>query len=147
MKTHIRDLFAGALGILYLASGLVETLSGMFQGIAELTAPFLVPADIIGGLVLCVIAAVYLSALYRSSVGTGYAQAYLYVGMALSVIIGTVAFLSIGAKGADILIFGDGEPWDPAAFLVPMVYLAILPAAGLSRWRSYFFGSMTGGTA
>ena len=51
MKTHIRDLFAGALGILYLASGLVETLSGMFQGIAELTAPFLVPADIIGSAV------------------------------------------------------------------------------------------------
>lgn len=145
MASTTKHLVAAIFGILYLIAGITETLSGLSWGIADLTAPFLIPADIIGGLVLCVVGAVYLSALQRFSTGSGNGAAYLYVAMALSVIFGTVAILSLGAQGLDLLLFGD-EPWNPAALLVPMVYLAIVPALGLSRWGKRFSGDLTGET-
>jgi hypothetical protein len=144
MASNTKSLFAGIFGILYILFGATEMISGLIPGIAGLTAPFLIPADIIGGLVLCVVGAVYLSALQRFTTGSGNGAAYLYVAMALSVIFGTVALLSLVAQGTDIHLFGDGEPWSPVALLVPMAYLAILPAAGLSRWGQSFAGDLLG---
>lgn len=144
MKTNGKLIFTGLFGILYILFGITEILSGLIPGIADLTAAFLVPADIIGGLVLCVVGAIYFSALQRLAAGTGNGHAYLYVGMALSVIFGIVAFLSIAAQGADLVLFGDGEPWDPLSLLMPMAYLAILPAIALSRWGHRFTGDLIG---
>ncbi|NMB78271.1 MAG: hypothetical protein GYA23_04175 [Methanomicrobiales archaeon] len=143
MASLTKRIVAGIFGILYLTFGVTETLSGLVPGIAEQTAAFMIPADIMGGLVLCVVAAVYLAALYRFGTGAGSGQAYLYVAMALSVIFGTVALLSLVAQGTDLLVFGE-EPWSPIALLVPMVWLAILPAAGISVWKSRFPGHMAG---
>ena len=141
MVSLTKRIVAGIFGILYLTFGMTETLSGLVPWIADRAAAYLVPADIIGGLVLCIVGAVYLSALHRFVNGSGSGQAYLYVAMALSVIFGTVALLSRGALGADLLLFGDGEPWSPLALLVPMVWLAVLPAAGLSIWGRRFTGN------
>ena len=146
MASNIKYIFAVIFGILYLIFGITETLSGLVPAIADLTAPFMIPADIIGGLVLCVVGAVYLAALQRFTAGSGNGSAYLYVAMALSAIFGTVAVLSLAAQGTDLILFGDGEPWSPLALLVPMVYLAVLPAAALSRWGRRFTGDLMGET-
>ncbi|HII97699.1 MAG TPA: hypothetical protein HA272_00170 [Methanoregula sp.] len=143
MASLTKNLFSGLFGILYLIFGVTETLAGLVPGIADLTTPFMIPADIIGGLVLCVVGAVYLAALQRFTAGSGNGSAYLYVAMALSVIFGIVALLSLAAQGTDIILFGN-EPWSPVALLVPMVYLAILPAAALSRWGRRFIGDLMG---
>ncbi len=144
MASLTKPIFAGIFGILYLTFGVTETLSGLVPSITDQTAAIMVPADIIGGLVLCVVAAVYLAALYRFETGTGSGQAYLYVAMALSVIFGTVALLSRGAQGADLILFGDEEPWSPIALFVPMVWLAILPATGIVVWKGRFSGNLVG---
>ena len=143
MTSNTKYMVAALFGILYLVFGITETLSGLVPGIADLTAPFMIPADIIGGLVLCVVGAVYLAALQRFTAGSGNGAAYLYVAMALSVIFGAVALLSLAAQGTDLILFGD-EPWSPLSLLVPMVWLAILPAAALSRWGRRFTGGLAG---
>lgn len=143
MAPDTKYLFAALFGILYLVFGVTELISALVPGIADLTTPFQVPADIIGGLALCVVAAVYLSALQRFTTGSGNGPAYLYVAMALSTIFGAVALLSLTAQGTDLILFGD-ESWNPVALLVPMVYLAIVPALGLSRWGRRFTGDLAG---
>lgn len=143
MAVNAKVLFAGLFGILYLIAGITETLFGLIPEIAHLTAPVQVPADIIGGLVLIVVGAVYFAALQRFTTGSGNGTAYLYVAMALSVIFGTVAFLSLAAQGTDLILFGD-EPWSPLSLLVPMVWLAIVPAAGFSCWGQRFMGDLAG---
>ncbi len=143
MASLTKNLFAGLFGILYLIFGVTELIAALVPGFADLAAAFLVPADIIGGLVLCVVGAVYLAALQRFTAGSGNGAAYLYVAMALSVIFGTVAVLSITAQGTDLILFSD-ESWSPITLLVPMVYLAILPAAALSRWGRRFTGELAG---
>lgn len=143
MASNTKYLVAALFGILYLIFGVTELISGLVPGIADLTAPFMIPADIIGGLVLCVVGAVYLSALQRFSTGSGNGPAYLYVAMALSAIFGAVSLLSLAAQGTNLILFGD-ESWSPITLLVPMVYLAIVPALGLSRWGQRFTGNLSG---
>ena len=144
MAPYTKYMFAATFGILYLIFGITETLSGLVPAITDITALFLIPADIIGGLVLCVVGAVYLFALQRFVTAAGNGSAYLYVAMALSVIFGTVAVLSLAAQGTDLALFGDGEPWSPVTLLVPMVWLGVMPAAALSRWGQRFIGDLMG---
>lgn len=143
MAPNIKYLIAALFGILYLVFGVTELISALVPAIANLTAAVMIPADIIGGLVLCVVGAVYLAALQRFTTGSGTGPAYLYVAMALSAIFGAVALLSLAAQGTDLILFGD-EPWSPVTLLVPMVYLAIVPALGLSRWGRRFTGDLSG---
>lgn len=142
MASTTKYVFAVIFGALYFVFGITELVSGLVPYIADLTAPFMIPADIISGLVLCVVAAVYLAALQRFTTGSGNGPAYLYVAMALSAIFGAVALLSLTAQGTDLILFGD-EPWNPVALLVPMVWLAIVPAACLSRWGRRFAGDLS----
>jgi len=96
------------------------------------------------GVPMTVVGLVFLFACRRLAQGTPNGHAFLYVGMALALIFGIVALLSLLAQGAEIVIFGDGEPWDPIQILVPMVYLALVPAIGLYTWGRGFIGNLIG---
>jgi hypothetical protein len=65
--------------------------------------------------------------------------------MALAVIFGTVALLSPGAQGIEVLISGGGDAWSPFQLAVPMLWLSLLPALGLFTWGRTFVNDLTGG--
>ena len=144
MASTLKTAFAAIFGILYWLFGLTMILSALFPVLAELAGQYMVPADPAAGFVLCVVGTVFLFACQKFAAGTANGQAYLYVGMGLSLIFGIVALLSLLAVGADLVLFSDGEPWDPVQILVPMVWLAILPAIGLYAWGREFIGNLTG---
>jgi hypothetical protein len=144
MTSTLKTTFAAVFGILYWLSGLTMILSALVPALAEPAGQFMIPADPAAGFVLCVVGTVFLFACQRLAAGTAGGQAYLYVAMGLSLIFGIVALLSMLAVGADLILFGDGEPWDPAQVLIPMVWLALLPAIGLYAWGREFVGNITG---
>lgn len=144
MTPTLKTTFAAIFGIQYWLFGLTMIISALVPALAEPAGQFMIPADPAAGFVLCVVGTVFLFACQRLTAGTAGGQAYLYVGMGLSHVFGIVALLSILAVGADLVLFGDGEPWNPVQVLVPMVWLALLPAAGLYAWGREFVGNLTG---
>lgn len=143
MTSTLKTVFSAIFGTLYWLFGLTMILSALVPALAEPAGQLMIPADPAAGFVLCVVGTVFLFAYRRLAAGTGNGQAYLYVAMGLSLVFGIVALLSILAVGADLVFFG-GEPWDPAQVLVPMVWLALFPAAGLYAWGREFVGNLTG---
>jgi drug/metabolite transporter (DMT)-like permease len=143
MASREKTLFAAVFGILYLLFGITMIVSALVPALAELAVPYLIPVDPAAGFVLCVVGAVFISACRRQETGTTSRDAYLYVGMVLSVIFGIVALLSLLAQGADVVIFSEGEPWDPVQVLVPMVWLAIIPGIGFYAWGRGFVSDLT----
>ncbi len=144
MASTRKAAFAAVFGVLYWFFGLAMIVSVLLPTLADLKGPFLVPADPLAGFVLCVVGTVFLFAYREQAAGIVANTAFLYVGMALALVFGVVALLSLLAEGADIVFFGDGEPWDPAGLLVPMVYLAIVPAIGMYAWGRGFIDDLTG---
>jgi hypothetical protein len=144
MASQGKTLFAAVFGTLYLLFGIVMILSAAIPYLAELAGSYLIPSDPAAGFVLCVVGMVFLFACQRLATGSANGHAFLYVGMALALIFGIVALLSLLAQGAEIVIFGDGEPWDPVQLLIPMVYLALVPAIGLYAWGREFISNLVG---
>jgi len=144
MASFGKTLFAAVFGILYLVAGIVMILATVIPYLAELTGPYLIPSDPAAGFVHCVVGLVFLSACQRLGEGTANGHAFLYVGMALALIFGIIALLSLLAQGTEILLLSEGESWDPVQLLVPMVYLALVPAIGLYAWGREFIGNLTG---
>lgn len=137
-------LFAAVFGVLYLLFGIIMIVSALVLPLAELAGTYLIPADPAAGFVLCVVGLVFLFAYRSLSAGTGTGPAFLYVGMALALIFGIVALLSLLAQGAEIVFFGDGEPWNPIQILVPMFWLALIPTIGMYAWGRGFISDLTG---
>lgn len=144
MTSTAKLLFAALLGILYIAAGLAM-IASVLPPVAELTSPFIIPSDPVGGFVLCVIGTVFIFAYRSLAAAASDGHAFLNVGMALAVIFGIVALLSRGAQGIEVLVFGEGETWNLIQLAVPMLWLALLPALGLLTWGRAFVNDLTGG--
>ncbi|PKG32435.1 hypothetical protein [Methanoregula sp.] len=144
MTPTLKTAFAAVFGILYWLFGLTMILSALVPVLAEPAGQFMISADPAAGFVLCVVGTVFLFACRRLGADTAGGQAFLYVALGLALIFGIVALFSLLAVGADLVLFGDGEPWDPARVLGPMVWLALFPAAGLYAWGREFIGNLTG---
>lgn len=144
MASTAKTAFAALFGILYWLFGLTMITAALVPPLAALTEPSMIPADPAAGFVLCVVGTVFFFACSKPAGSTANGHAFLYVGMALSVIFGIIALLSILAAGADLVLFGEGGPWGPEQLLVPMVWLAVLPAIGLYTWGRGFIGDLTG---
>lgn len=144
MAAVTKTQFAAVFGILYLLFGILMILATVIPQFGELAGSYLIPSDPAAGFVLCVVGLVFLFACQRLGEGTAHGQAFLYVGMALALIFGIVALLSLLATGVDLVLFGDGDPWNPVQLMVPMVYLALVPAIGLYAWGREFIGDLTG---
>jgi len=145
MVFNAKTLVAALSRILYLIFGITMITSAAIPALAELTGPYLVPADPAGGFVLCVIGTVFLFACRELVAGSADGTAFLYTGMALSGIFGAVALISLGAEGIEVLLFSEGEEsWAPIQLVVPMLYLALVPVAGLITWGRAFLSDLAG---
>jgi hypothetical protein len=137
-------LFAAVFGLLYIAAGLTMIASALLPTVAKITSGIIIPPDPVGGFVLCVIGMVFIFAFCSLAAASADGHAFLYVGMALAVIFGTVALLSRGAQGVEILVFSEGEAWDPVQLVAPMLWLALIPAIGLATWGRVFVNDLAG---
>jgi hypothetical protein len=144
IKSQGKIIFAGLFAVLYLVFGIAMILSAAIPALAGFTGPYHVPADPAGGFVLCVIGALFAFAYRELSRESADGPAFLYIGMILSVIFGLIALISAGAHGIEITIFGEGESWNPASLVVPMLYLAIGSVAGLAAWGRAFISDLAG---
>lgn len=136
MKNKMKGVFAAVMGALYLGFGILEIGSWVFSGLAAMAV---VPADVLGGFVLCVIGLVFLAGVPGLRSGTPGAVAYLFAGLLLSLAFGLVAFLAIGAGWLETALFGDLSEWSAAEMAVPMLYLALGSVAGYAAWGREFF--------
>jgi len=143
MASTTKTAFAVIFGILYWIFGISMIVSALIPGLGDLTGQYMIPTDPAAGFVLCVVGTVFLFAYRKLAGGMANGQAFFCVGMGLSLVFGIVALLSLLATGADLVLFG-GEPWDPVQLLVPMVYLALVPAIGLYAWGREFIGNLVG---
>lgn len=136
MKNEMKIVFAAVMGILYVGCGLLQIGSGLFP---ELAAMEVVPPDILGGFVLCIIGLVFLAGAQGLQSGTPGAIAFLFVGLLLSLVFGLVAFLAIGAGWLETSLFGDMAEWSLAEMAMPMLYLALISLIGYAAWGRKFF--------
>ncbi len=137
MKNDIKGAFAAVMGVLYILCGILEIGSAIFPGLAAMEV---VPADILGGFVLCVIGLVFLAGVQGLRSGTPGAEAYLFVGLLLSLSFGLVSLLAIGAGWLETALFGDiMSEWSVAEMAAPMLYLALGSLAGYAAWGREFF--------
>lgn len=142
MNRKIQIIFAGVMGILYLCFGIVQVAT-VVPVLAELAALIAVPADPLGGYVLCVIGLVFLTGVVALRSGEGTAVAYLFVGALLSLGFGLVALLTIGAGWLETVLFGEPGEWSAGAVAVPMLYLAVGSLAGFRAWGRQFLRGVT----
>lgn len=136
MKNGIKVIFSGIMGALYFVFGVFQILSGIFPGLAAMEV---IPPDILGGFVLCIIGLVFLAGAQGLQSGTPGAIAFLFVGLLLSLVFGLVAFLAIGAGWLETSLFGDMAEWSLAEMAMPMLYLALGSIAGYATWGREFF--------
>ena len=136
MKNEMKIVFAAVMGILYVGCGLLGIGSWIVPGLAAMAV---VPPDILGGFVLCIIGLVFLAGAQGLQSGTPGAAAFLFVGLLLSLAFGLVAVLTIGAGWLETALFGDLAEWSAAELAVPMFYLALGSVAGYAVWGREFF--------
>lgn len=139
VNSLIKILFTGMTGLLYLSFGIFQIGMSILPGIADTAAVAAIPPDMLGGFVLCIIGAVFLSGSTGMRSGTEGAVAYLFVGLLLSLAFGLVALLSFGAGWLEAALFGDGEEWPMAGLLEPMIFLAVISVIGYVVWGREFF--------
>jgi hypothetical protein len=138
MKNEVKVVFAAVIGTLYLLFGILEIGSWIFPGLAVAVME-VVPADVLGGFVLCVIGLVFLAGVQGLRSGKPGAVAFLFVGLLLSLAFGLITFLAVGAGWLETALFGDMSEWSVTEMAVPMFYLALVSIAGYAAWGREFF--------
>ncbi len=135
-----KTIFAIVVGAAYVLFGIVQILAGIFPDLAAALEPYFIPADILQGFVLCVIGSVFLYGVAEMHARRAGAEAFLYVGLLLSLAFGIIMLLDIGAAGIDTILFGEeGESTVQATvFAVPMLYLAVFSVVGFAAWGRKF---------
>ena len=140
-------LFSIAVGGIYVLFGIVQILGGILPGGARILQPLFIPSDIIQGFVLCVIGAVLLYGAAEIHKKRDGGDAFLYVGILLSILFGIIMLLDLGAEGINTILFGGegGNSWSLTQFIVPMIYLAVFSVAGFFAWcRGTFLSDLMG---
>jgi hypothetical protein len=139
MPASSKVIFAWIAGLLYCLFGILQILSAGVTDLARILAPFLIPTDIASGFVLCVIGAVFVAGAREMHARTTGGEAFLHVGMLLSVTFGLITLLDLGAQAINMILFGaGGSPWSATQMIVPMLYLTSLSLAGFAVWGRGF---------
>ncbi len=139
MSTSQKVIFSWIVGLLYCLFGVLQILSVIVPGLARILAPLMIPSDIASGFVLCVIGAVFIVGAQEMHARIAGGEAFLYVGMLLSVAFGLIMLLDLGAQGIDTILFGnEGNSWSVTQMIVPMLYLAMFSLIGFAAWGRSF---------
>lgn len=127
-------------GTFYLIAGLLETLKGAGLLSETFISANLLAPELAGGLVLMIIAAVYLHGILEFSRGSSEGEAYAYVGLMLSLLFGALYFLTFLADLINArVLFADGyENWAVISGFKPALYLGLLSIAGYVSLKNKF---------
>jgi hypothetical protein len=133
-------IFTALAGAIYAVFGIVQILAGILPDLAAALEPYFIPGDIVQGFVLCVIGSVFLYGTAEKHARRAGSEAFLYVGLLLSLAFGIIMLLDLCATGIDTVVFGEeGEnTWDLVSFAVPILYLAIFSVIGFAAWGRKF---------
>ncbi|MFA5331781.1 MAG: hypothetical protein WC342_05335 [Methanoregula sp.] len=133
-------IFTALVGAIYAVFGIVQILAGILPDLATALEPYSISGDIVQGFVLCVIGSVFLYGTAEMHARRAGAEAFLYVGLLLSLAFGIIMLLDVCAIGIDTVVFGEeGEnTWELVSFAVPMLYLAIFSVIGFAAWGRKF---------
>ncbi len=127
-------------GLFYLAAGSVQLL----KGIGILPEPFisssLMPPAIAGGLVMLVVAAVFLFGFLKISKDTVEGHAFAYAGILLGMVFGAVYFLDLLADMFNFYILAseDYAGWKLIDSFKPALYLGILSLIVYAGFKNTF---------
>lgn len=141
MKNMTALLFGTVMGIIYLAFGVVQVAT-VIPDLAGMAGTAAIPADPLGGLVLCVIGLVFLKGVFSTLSGETGGDAFLFVGILLSLGFGLVALFTIGAGWLDSMLFGEPGDWSSSAVAVPMFYLSWGALGGYRAWGRRLSGGI-----
>ncbi|ABS55487.1 hypothetical protein Mboo_0969 [Methanoregula boonei 6A8] len=138
-------VFSLGMGIVYPILGIVQILGGIVPGLAVSLNVLFIPADIIQGFVLCLIGAVFLYGAAEIHQNRPGAEAFLYVGMLLSLIFCVITLIDLGAQGANAVLFGGdgGSSWPLTQVIIPIIYMAVPSVIGSYAWGRKFFSDLT----
>lgn len=136
MKEDGKKIFGLMAGVVYVIFGAIQAVVGLGYNAGWIKAIF-VPPDIVGGLILVLIGAVFLYGFKELNAGVNEGVAYIYVGILLALVFTAIYLLIMGADALEeYVIKGEGfEDWAPLHDMKPGIYLGILPFAGLLAWR------------
>lgn len=132
--------FTLLLGIMYVISGILQTLKGAKLLPDDFISTNLFPPELAGGLVLVVVGAVYLYGTLEFSKSSHEGRAYAYVGIVLSILFGIVYFLTFTADLINAwVLFAEGfEQWTPLNDFKPALYLGLLSVVVYAGWKKEF---------
>lgn len=137
-----KEIFSWIVGFLYCLCGTLQILSALEPEFARILAAYLIPSDIVSGFVLWVIGAVFIVGAQEIRARIA-GEAFLYVGMLLSVAFGLIILLDLGAVGIDTIVFREGKTtWSVSQMIVPMLYLAVFSLVGFAAWGRGFIADI-----
>lgn len=118
--------YSAVLGLVYLTCGLVEIMVGL--GFVEV---ILVPADVFGGIMLVIIAAVFFAGISEQWKGNHEELSFFVVGVLLAAIFFGLYVLIMVANGlGHLLQFEDWLEWSWLDDLRPGIWLFLLAVPG-----------------
>ena len=127
--------FTLVTGGLYIFTGILQALTG--SGLVSLP---LFPGSFMGAFVLIVIGSVFIFGHRELSESNPEGQAFIVVGILLSILFGILYLLVIGADSisAYILKSDDFDDWTLLDDIRPELYLSLLSIWGYLKWKDEF---------
>jgi hypothetical protein len=115
----------GTFGLLYLIGGTIEVLAYFGKEVNVLGVP---TGDLFAAFALFTIGAVYLTGLKRAAEGDLRSVSYLYVGALLSIGLGALAVLVMGADAIEAYLLHneDFAKWTPLDDVTTYLVLGVL---------------------
>jgi hypothetical protein len=142
MSDTAKLVYGAALGALYLVAGALQVLVAVVGPIPGLDA-FYLTGNLFGGFVLLVVGAVFLVGARNLARDAGEGAIFVSVGALLSVGFGLVELLALGALGIDAYLVGEWAEWSVTDAMNPLLYLAVLGAAGYLAWGRTFLRGLS----
>ena len=134
--TGTKKLFALVAGLSYGVLGILQVLAGAGMG-SDGMASFNITGGIIDGCMLLVASAVFLAGARRMLAGDAAGEAFLNVGIMLSLLYAAVYVLLFAGDLLMAYAIGseDYAGWAPAEGIAPAIYAAVLPLLGYAAWK------------
>ena len=143
-ENKYKMIYGIIIGFLYLVFGLFQIIVSLGLKSA-LTDALFIPSDIMGGIILIVISAIFLFGINELNKGIDEGVAYIYVGILLAILFMIIYSLIIVANGVSAYALSnpDLENWTPLDNMKPGLYLGVLSIIGILIWRTKFVLSRT----
>jgi len=135
MEDHrkLRLNFCFFTGLVYLGFGILLLLRALGLGLPSM-GTINIESDPAGGLLLILIAAIFLSGVQDIKAGLREGVAHMYVGIVLSLFFAVIYALAMATGAMEAWLAGEEASYT----IGPVIYLGILPLAGLVKWRTGF---------